>query len=261
MENPIDEEILDVELTYDPDEHWNTYRIYDSAKPEIYTERSFTKGEFDEYMKGQIKRPGEYGITKGIYDFITRARNTWIKHKLYCTYARGSYQEKVFWVDQEKPKMWQGFIVDDMFIPGWMYLYVNYCPIYQKKLRKTTLPKVYDTDLWYFQILTRALCIGRFVSVAKTRQRGFTLKNLVPIISALWFEDNTTNYIGASLDDYNGKAWAAMETYKNHLNEFTRLTRNFNPSDTKYWKKWIVEVDRPKAKRDKPQNYNPLGGT
>jgi hypothetical protein len=127
--------------------------------------------------------------------------------------------------------------VDDFYIPGLYYFYLNYLPIYHKQLNKYEFPDVYDMDYHTFLCLEHAIFLKKHFVVIKKRQAGFTLKFCVPLIRELFFERGSPNYLATFEEAQVLKTWTeVIEPYREHLNTHTAWYREFTPSKPLNWR-------------------------
>lgn len=190
------------------------------------------KEEFIDYMWKQFKVPGEYNLTVELskkiqeqgLNYTRTAKKANFQGGYYHTYVKNSPQEKK-WRETEKDRIKNGVIYDHLFIPPYYHWYINYCPIYDDKKKKTRFGDIWDTDIWYFHYVTLCFLLGRFVGGVKGRQKGFSFKHMALMYwSYSWFE-GTINTIGAFEEDLVKKSWRFIETYRNHINRYTPFKR------------------------------------
>ena len=78
------------------------------------------------------------------------------------------------WVDhwnKEKRKFYSGLLIDDEFyITGDHYWYLNYIMIPDKVKKTDAFPRIFDTDIWYYQLLEKAELTDKFSLCLKKRQ-------------------------------------------------------------------------------------------
>jgi hypothetical protein len=73
----------------------------------------------------------------------------WEKDKIYCPFPEGSLAYNEFW-DEEERRIREGYTVDGQRIAGLHYLYLNYCPIWNKKERAYKFPDFRAVDAEWF---------------------------------------------------------------------------------------------------------------
>lgn len=186
--------------------------------------------EFTNYMFSQFKLPGQYNLKN-----VNRWQDTGKKYAQsvtlpnfeggrYTDAIKGTYKWKQFW-NNEKDKVKNGYIVDDVYIPPFYYWYLNFCPIYNDVKGKKEFGNVWDSDLWFFHYIMLCMLTGKHAVIVKTRQRGYSFK----IMSLLywmycWFE-GSVNTIGAYKEEYTIKSWRFLEFYRKHINQYTAWKR------------------------------------
>lgn len=179
--------------------------------------------------------------TKEYVDAFTESARFFLKQEKenrigsYCEFTEGSPPYIEFW-DREEDRIVNGYTYKGVKCPGMYYLYLNYCPIYNKIQEKFTFPDFWDLDFDYFSKLEEA---GRkklyFVSL-KARQKGFSLKDAVPLIYNLHFKRGSMNYLMSYLKGYANKTWNFAKHYLNHMNRFTDFYKERNPDRTDFMK-------------------------
>lgn len=189
-----------------------------------------TQEDFVSYLWSQFKLPGQYNLknTKRWKDAGYQYTNTCTKPNFeggyYTKYIKGTHKYKQYWDDQ-KEKVLNGYIVDDIYIPPFYYNYLNFCPIYNAVVKKKMLADAWDSDLWFFHYIMLCMLLGKHACIVKARQRGYSFK----IMSILywcysWFE-GSVNTIGAYKEEYTLKSWRFLEFYRKHLNTNTYWKR------------------------------------
>lgn len=143
----------------------------------------------------------------------------------YCPFPKDTLSYREFW-DEQIYYIHNGFYHEGQRIAGLHYLYQNYCPIYNKKLKKHTFPDFWALDADYFLHLERFLGIGIWenvepyrpvtMTVSKTRQSGFSLKGAVPLIYNVQLVPASINYLGAWLEKDALKTLGMFNVYFNH---------------------------------------------
>ena len=146
----------------------------------------------------------------------------------YCPYYDGTYAYKQFW-DQEEDRMKNGMTINGNTISGLHYTYLNYCPIYNKAKKKFTFPDFWDLDADWFKQIDYCKNNNKHLCALKARQRGFSLKNAVPLIHNLHFYRKSMNYIGSYFAKYADKSWVMIKDYLNHINRYTDFYKERNP--------------------------------
>ena len=210
----------------------------------------------EEYLD-HIKLVGEYNL-KDTYKWREKAIY-FEKHGYYCPHIEGTVDYINFWED-EKNKCINGVFIDDFYIPGIYYFYLNYLPIFRKQDSKYDFPDVYDMDYHTFLCLEHAEFLGVDFAVVKKRQAGFTLKFLAVLIRELWFGFGSPLYYATYEDAQVRKGWNdVLEPYKSHLNEHTGWYRDFTPDKTLDWRV-AKEIITPEGRKITKGRKNTLKG-
>jgi hypothetical protein len=185
---------------------------------------TFEKEEdFEKYVRSQFKLPGKYNLknTKRWQDAGMQYANSVSKPNFeggqYTKSIKGTHKYKQFW-SNEKEKVKNGVIIDNIYIPPFYYWYLNFCPIYNDVIGKKMFGHVWDSDLWFFHYITLCMVTGKHACIVKTRQRGYSFKIMSLLYwSYCWFE-SSVNTIGAYKEEYTVKSWRFLEFYRKHLN-------------------------------------------
>ena len=136
-------------------EHLEYIYKYNSKTKELYKD-SITREERIELIKRVNKLPGEQNLDKRIF-YARKSAETFDKHKQYDVNLVSKTRDWVNFWDEEKAKCYSGLLIDDEFyITGDHYWYINYIVIPDKVKRKNTFPRIFDTDLWIFQLIELA---------------------------------------------------------------------------------------------------------
>lgn len=163
------------------------------------------------------------------------AAQTFTKYGYYFPpEMEGTLEHIKFW-DEEERRIKEGFVhpnYPDQWITGLHYLYLNYCRIKNKVTKKMDFPDFWDLDADYFKRLDEARSKGLNFVATKARQRGFSLKDMVPPLYAFNFEPASITYIGSYLKTHANKSWIFLKNYLNHINKYTDFYKERNP-DTK----------------------------
>ncbi len=193
-----------------------------------------TKDDHITYMRSQFKEsPDKY-----IYDNAASYQIEGLKYTAlakqsgkpnfeggkYTKAIKGTHQWKRYWAN-EKDKVLNGVIIDDIYIPPFYYWYLNFCPIYDDMLKKKRLPDVWDGDLWYMHYCMLAILTGKHIGGVKGRQKGYSYKHMAIVYwSYSWFE-NSINTVGAYDENLVKKSWRFLEGYRKHINTTTAWKR------------------------------------
>ncbi len=169
-------------------------------------------------------------------DEYREAAITFLKNGYYCPFPEGTISYNNYWDNQEH-YIRKGFVhpKTKRRISGLYYLYLNFCPIYNKKEKKYVFPDFWDLDAAYFEELEANMGLGpqgditRTLGtvIAKARQKGASLKGCVPALFMFNFMPGSKTYIGAHLEEYAKKTWSMFMTYYNHLLQYTDLGKNY----------------------------------
>lgn len=201
-----------------------TIQTYDTNKEEWGSRTFNTKDEFKTFVWSNFKTPGKYNLTvQGI--------NAWRREYLrfqetgyYTEYVKGSVQRKKYF-ENERDKVLKGVIIDNIYIPPFYYLYLNFLPIYNKIEAKFLAPNPWDSDLHFMLYIMLCLLEGKHAAIVKTRQRGYSYKIMAILYwSFAWFE-GSINTIGASDKDYVEKTWKYVDEYRSFIHKHTDWKR------------------------------------
>lgn len=203
-----------------------------------------TKREFVEYMKGQFKEsPDKYKYKDSKAFQIEGLKYTEAQKKsgkadfeggYYIKAVRGTYAWKKYWAN-EKDKVLKGIIADGYYIPPFYYWYLNFCPIFDEVKKKTRLPDVYDSDLWYMHYVMLAILTGKHVGGVKGRQKGYSFKHMAILYwSYCWFE-SSVNTVGAFDEKLVLKSWRFLAGYRKHINKYTAWKRGPKVAKSLEW--------------------------
>ncbi len=204
-----------------------------STETKKWSERKWT--DFNEYYRfllDQKKTPGEYNLKNTEYwrapaiTFETTGKYTDLHSK--------SQDYKDHWL-LERRKIKQGFIIDNFFIPGDFYFFLNYTPIPNKVENRPTFPDLYDGHYDTNLYIELAWYNNEDVSICKSRQKGLSLLHTARLVKRIWFEKGANLKILGFEESYVLGEWGLCEMYKNHLNEHTGFYREFNPGASLHW--------------------------
>lgn len=204
---------------------------YDTQK-DIWTYKVFeTKAEKAAWLRSIIKLPGECNYDSRVL-MVNELARKFDKDKVYCDFVEDTFEFEHFW-DRQKELSYTGILIDEEFyIPGDEYFYLNFLKIPDKVKGDFAFPRLQDLDVWAFQCVELALLEGRFMSILKARQTGFTLKFVARMIKRLWFESSFAGKIAAFEERPVKSAWDdILVPYRAHLHEHTAWKREFEPSD------------------------------
>lgn len=184
---------------------------------------------------------GKAKWTKEYVDAFTESARYFLEYEkrekigAYCDFTEGSPPYKEFW-DREEDRILNGYTYKGIKCPGMYYLYLNYCPIYNKLKKKFAFPDFWDLDFDYFTKMEEAELAGLYFVTLKSRQKGFSLKDAVPLIYNLHFKRGSMNYLMSYLKGYANKTWNFAKHYLNHMNRYTDFYKERNPDRTDFIK-------------------------
>jgi hypothetical protein len=188
------------------------------------------KDSFLTYLWSQFKLPGQYNLKNTHYwkeagnQYSQTVNRPNFEGGFYTRSIKGTHKYKQYWAN-ERGKVINGYIVDDVYIPPFYYNYLNFCPIYNDVEKKKKLGNVWDSDLWFFQYIMLCMLTGKHAVVVKARQRGYSFKIMSLLYwSYAWFE-GSVNTIGAYKEEYAIKSWRFLEFYRKHINTNTAWKR------------------------------------
>lgn len=211
-----------------------------------------TKKAFTEYIREQFKLPGEYNL-KNVENFqieglkysavAEESKKPNFEGGYYTKAIKGTAQWKKYWAN-EKDKVMNGVIIDEVYLPPFYYWYLNFCPIFDALLGRKRLPDVWDSDIWYFHYCMLAILTGKHIGGVKGRQKGYSYKHMALLYwSYCWFE-NSVNTIGAFTEDLVKKSWRFLEGYRKHLNSsFSAWKRGPTQPKSLEWNEVTMGVD------------------
>lgn len=214
---------------------------------------SWTKRHFEEYKEyvdflySCYRFPGQYNLKNT--DAIRANALKYIKDKRYTDYHPKSKEYKEFWLN-ERRKCEQGVIFDNMFIPGSLYMWWNFLPIFNKIEMRERHPEPWDSHLYYAHYLELAWLEDKDGCCVKARQKGISLYHVARLVHKIWFGNKVTTKIVAYEEEYVLGEWNILEGYRAHLNQHTGFYRAFSPDEKLNWEQKIEvtvgEVDKKK---------------
>lgn len=165
----------------------------------------------------------------------SRFQEVWynfVKTGSYCNYTKDSYAYKEFWL-REDDRCRNGLKLNDLYIPGTYYFYLNYYPILAKDektgRKKQIAPRFTDVDLEYFTIIEKARKEKKGVILAKPRRTGFSFKNSCLIVHEYNFYRDAKCVIGAYLSDLSTNTMSMCLDGLNWLDKYTEWKKQRNP--------------------------------
>ncbi len=175
-------------------------------------------------------------------DEFRQEAQKFLKSGYYIEYPEDTYEYEAYWDEQEK-YIKEGFTNSvGQHICGLHYLYLNFVMIYNKSEKKITLPDFWDTDAWVFDEMESAIIAGEHLAILKARQKGGSLKAIVPLLKRFYFDRNSMNYLGAFIEDKADRAWEMLSHMANHLDRHTPWKKSRNPDKKDFWKAQFQEV-------------------
>jgi hypothetical protein len=169
---------------------------------------------------------------------------------VYCKYPKNSLRYKRFW-RREEDRIINGITIDDRYICGDAYFYLNYVPMKgvdvskvkkgsKNAVKEILFPDFWDLDLYYFDLVNRCISLGKHLSVLKARRKGFSYKNGSLCARRMYFYPNSKCFILAqresTLTDYDGilyKCWDILD----HLDKHTPFKKRRQYKNTPLHKK------------------------
>ena len=158
---------------------------------------------------------------------------------VYCPYTKDSYAYKEFWM-REHDRCLNGYKINDLWIPGTYYFYLNYFPIIatDEKIKRKgkTAPRFTDVDLEYFMLFERAREESKGIILAKPRRTGFSFKNASLIVHEYNFYKEAKCVIGAYLSDLSTNTMNMCIDGLNWLDKHTEWKKQRNPDTRSFVK-------------------------
>lgn len=253
-------------------------QTYDSENQQWGSKEFETHEEFLLFMQGQFKEcPTEYKYEhpesfqiEGLkYSAIAKmSGKPNFEGGYYTKSIKNTHTWKLYWRN-EKDKVLNGMIVDNIYIPPFYYWYLNFCPIYNDILKKKMLPDVWDGDLWYMQYVMLALITGKHVGGVKGRQKGYSYKHMAILYWSYCWHESSVNTVGAFDEKLVKKSWRFLEGYRKHINAYTAWKRGPVIPKSLEWHEITLGQDNiPYGKQSilkgvtfKQSAFNDVGGT
>ena len=206
---------------------------YDSST-NTYKETSITDEERKDLSKDLLKYPGQMNLDERI--LVARERAHFFdKNGYYTPYVEDSIDYNNFF-EESKKVCFAGLLIDnEYYITGDAMWYLNFIRIPDKVKGNSEFPRIFDTDLWFFQLLELARLEQKFTITLKKRQIGVSLKLLAKILKRFWFEPRAKCKIASWDDRYLKANWNVLDDYKDFLNEHTAWYRPLQPERTFHW--------------------------
>lgn len=242
------------EVNYLPNgEVWENIPI---LKDGVWGLKSYNnKQEFIEDLEqNYFKEVGEYGFNE-YSDQVRDAQRFKLKNGEYCLDPYMSKGFIKFW-DDEKEKCRKGVFYQNgnkaWYFSRDIYFWINYLPIYHKKLKRDEFPNLTDAHVYMDLYEFIAELRGEHAIGTKKRQFGSSYYHGAKLTNRLWFEPNTILKMGASLDKYlNGKEgiWRYIRSYRSRLNKHTAWYRGIEGGESGPWQQMLKKID-PVTKRE-----------
>lgn len=223
-----------------PAVEYKSYLTTYDSKTKTFGERSITKDQRKELIRDLLRYPGEQGLDERIF-----ACNQWgtyfEENGRYTDFHYGTLEYTLYWEFLKKVS-YTGILIDDEFyITGDTIWYWNFIQIPDKAKGKPALPTIWDTDIWWFQLLELSALEGKFTITLKARQRGFSLKACAKILKRLMFEHGFSGKVAAWDEQYNRSNWLTLEDYRKFLNKHTDFVRNYGETGDGKYGLWVEE--------------------
>lgn len=211
-----------------------------------------TDSDIEQLPELNLKKPFYYHYKKwhGTANF-RKSAIYFDDNDTYTFYPEDSVAYDRFW-DQEENYIKNGFTYDGQRIAGLHYLYLNYCRIWNKRLRKYAFPDFRANDAEWFLAIEHDLGLGPWNNNpdrpvghvdGKTRQVGHSLKAVVPLLYYMNFIRGCKCYLGAVEEKYATKTLKMYMHYHDHLYEHTALGKGWiEKQKNKYYKTGFFEV-------------------
>lgn len=184
-----------------------------------------------------------------------QAGQFWLRDGQYCPFPEGTPAYYEYWEEQDH-YIKEGFTYQGQHIEGLHYLYLNYCPIKNKKEKTVTMPDFWAIDAEYFVEISEAMGLNAnpdpfrpvVYSFAKTRQCGASLKGCVPVLYNMCYVPFSQNYIGAYLSDDTDKTVTMFLNYFYHAQRYCEFGKRFiiNQKNEHYMTGYFDLIDKEK---------------
>jgi len=183
-----------------------------------------SNADFANFVSKQYKMPGQYNLKNTEHYY--KARTHYIKHGYYCPEVVNSKKYFSFWTE-EAIKCIKGVIIDGIYISGYYYFYLNYCPIIDMVKKSQSFAEVWDSDLHFFLYVELCLIKGKHALVNKKRRWGLSFKVTSMIMRDTYLLNNQTAKIITKQEPPLKTTWEFLDGYKAFLNEHTGWSRSF----------------------------------
>lgn len=200
----------------------NIFKL-DSKSGKI-TKVAITKQERIDLINDLNILPGEQELDGAVLLARSQA-DKFDKYGYYTDVIPNTRDYISFW-EIQKEMCYAGLLIDNKYyITGDAYWYFNFIQIPDKVKGYDAFPRIFDTDIWWFQLLELAELSDRFSVTLKKRQMGFSLKAMAKIIKRFWFEQGFVGRIACWDEKYVKDNWGIIKLYYNFLNKSTAWTR------------------------------------
>lgn len=191
----------------------------------VWSETSFeTIKDYLLFVNSKYKRPGEYNLrnTESWIQSRTRFLKTGGFDRMgkYCEHVKNTRKYEDFW-KFEGIKCRKGVIIDDYFLTGYYYDYLNYSPIYDKVKSEINFAEIWDSDYHTFLYIERCILYGENVLCLKKRQWGWSLKMMSIFKNDFVFAKSYTNKIITKEEPQLEGTWEIFLSMLNFTNEHT----------------------------------------
>lgn len=181
-----------------------------------------SKKEYLDFLKSKLNKIGNYNL-----------KNTNLFRSSALKFINtGKYTDKVAkskeWIDYwdfEKIKSWYGVIIDDYFLTGHYYFYLNFCPIYQVQKKKLEHPEVWDSHYDYTIRLEISKHTGLHSLVLKKRRWGFSLITVADMYRMFIFKNKSILKFIHKDEDPSNKNYRIFIDYKSFIDKETAWYR------------------------------------
>jgi hypothetical protein len=172
-----------------------------------------------------------------------QAGELFMKDRSYCPFPDGTNAYYEFW-DEQDEYITNGFVHEGQRIAGLHYLYLNFCPIKDKKKKMITMPEFWVQDADHFYEVEKVMDLGPvqdefrpcIFTEAKSRQVGASLKGCVPLLYNMCYVPKSQNYIGSWFAGDAEKTCGMFLEYFHHAQRHCEFGKRFiKKSDMEYY--------------------------
>lgn len=203
---------------------YNNYIFHHNSKSGLLTRHPITQDERIKLIERVNTLPGEQELDERIF-LANQPATTFLTKGYYINVVPKSRDYISYW-DTEKQIIYGGLLIDDKFyITGDHYFYLNYIYIPDKIKKIDTFPRIFDTDIWWYQLIELANLKWKFTATVKKRQMGFSLKAVARVIKRFWFEQGFVGRIVAWDEKFVKDDWALVKLFTKNLNRYTAWKR------------------------------------